>query len=297
MSVDDTVRDVFAALEAAGVLDNTYFIATSDHGYHLGEFGIPFEKSTPYDTDVRVPFYVRGPGVPAGAVAEGMVSLMDVGATIMELAGAEPPGARTTDGRSLVPLLASGGAPPAGWRNGVLIEHLGEANQWMAICGWVFNASCTPKPRPAKDPYYLIDGPQNTWAQWRVVNVRARRDSARAALLAVRIKLPPPSLPHTHTRTHTHRPRRPHTIFPTPNFVPGERRPPARQPTGRSSTTLARTLGRAPTSPLDHPCPRLQRSCGGSRRARRTAARERRHNRRGSGAAGAATDDDARCAQ
>jgi N-acetylglucosamine-6-sulfatase len=35
MSVDDTVRDVFAALEAAGVLDNTYVIATSDHGYHL----------------------------------------------------------------------------------------------------------------------------------------------------------------------------------------------------------------------------------------------------------------------
>ena len=32
MSVDDTVRDVFAALEAAGALDNTYFFATSDHG-------------------------------------------------------------------------------------------------------------------------------------------------------------------------------------------------------------------------------------------------------------------------
>jgi N-acetylglucosamine-6-sulfatase len=40
MSVDDTVRDVFAALEAAGALENTYVIATSDHGYHLGEFGM-----------------------------------------------------------------------------------------------------------------------------------------------------------------------------------------------------------------------------------------------------------------
>jgi arylsulfatase A-like enzyme len=120
---------------------------------------------------VNVPFYVRGPGVPAGAVAEGMVSLMDVGATVMELAGAAPPGARTTDGRSIVPLLGAGGPPPAGWRNGVLIEHMGEKNQWMSICGWVFNAtSCPAKPDPAKDPYYLIDGPQNTWAQWRVVN-------------------------------------------------------------------------------------------------------------------------------
>lgn len=170
MSFDDYVRDIFATLEAAGVLDNTYVFATSDHGYHLGNYRIPFEKSTMYDVDVRVPFYVRGPGVPAGGRGEGMVSLMDVGATVMELAGARASGARTTDGRSIVPILSSPGAPPAGWRNGLLIEHLGEANQWMAICGWVFNASCTPEPKPAEDPYYIIDGPQNTWSMWRVVN-------------------------------------------------------------------------------------------------------------------------------
>lgn len=34
MSVDDTVRDVFALLEAAGVADDTYVFATSDHAYH-----------------------------------------------------------------------------------------------------------------------------------------------------------------------------------------------------------------------------------------------------------------------
>ena len=139
------------------------------HGYHLGEFGIPFEKSTPYDTDVRVPFYARGPGVPAGGVAEGIVSLIDVGATMLELAGAEAPGARTTDGRSIVPLLRAAGAAPAGWRSGVLVEHINEKNQWMSICGWVFNASCPP-PAGEADPLFLIDGPQNTWAEWRVVN-------------------------------------------------------------------------------------------------------------------------------
>jgi hypothetical protein len=94
---------------------------------------------------------------------------MDIGATMLELSGAVAPGVRTTDGRSIVPLLGAAGAPPVGWRSGVLVEHLGEKNQWMAICGWVFNASCPP-PQPQEDPYYLIDGPQNTWAQWRVVN-------------------------------------------------------------------------------------------------------------------------------
>ncbi len=61
-------------------------------------------------------------------------------------------------------------APPPTWRQGVLVEHVNENNQWMSICGWVWNASCSPPPSPADDPYFLIDGPQNTWAQWRVVN-------------------------------------------------------------------------------------------------------------------------------
>ncbi len=117
-----------------------------------------------------MPFYVRGPGVPAGGVATGLVSLMDVGATVLELTGAVAPGARTTDGRSLVPLLGAQGAPAVPWRNGVLVEHLGEKNQWMSVCSVIFNASCSPPPAPGDDPFYLIDGPQNTWAQWRVVN-------------------------------------------------------------------------------------------------------------------------------
>ncbi len=172
LSVDDYVRDIFAALDAAGVTNNTFVIFSSDHGYHLGEWRLPFEKSTPYDTDTRVPFFVRGPGVPAGAQAAGLVSLLDVGATLLELAGAAPAGARTTDGRSLVPLLAAaaaggGGAAPAGWRDRLLIEHLGEKNQWMTVCGWVFGADCPPQPGDAP---YLIDGPQNTWASLRVIN-------------------------------------------------------------------------------------------------------------------------------
>lgn len=92
MSVDDYVAAIFSVLESAGVLGNTYVIATSDHGYHLGEFRVPFEKSLPYETDVRPPFYVVGPGIAPGSNLSGLVSLMDVGATFLELAGAVAPG-------------------------------------------------------------------------------------------------------------------------------------------------------------------------------------------------------------
>lgn len=170
MSVDDFVRDLFATLESAGgqgVVENTYFLATSDHGYHLGEWGLPFEKSTTYETDIRVPFFVRGPGVLKNTSADGMISLIDIGPTILELVGANPSGSRTQDGRSFVPLLTGSGSPPSGWRNGLLIEHLGEVNQWMDVCDTIWNASC---PGVEEDPFYLIDGPQNTWATWRVKN-------------------------------------------------------------------------------------------------------------------------------
>ena len=168
LSVDDYVRDIFAVLEGTGALANTYVIATSDHGYHLGEFRIPFEKSHMYETDVRVPFFVAGPGVPAGAKQDALVSLLDVGATVLELAGVTQPGQRTTDGRSFVPLL--GGAKPAGWREEVLIEMMGVGNQWMDVCDYVFNA--TPCPSKADAPS-LIDGPQNTYAMLRIVNASA----------------------------------------------------------------------------------------------------------------------------
>ena len=50
-------------LDELGELENTYVVFTSDHGYHMGTFALTIDKRMPYETDIRIPMMVRGPGI------------------------------------------------------------------------------------------------------------------------------------------------------------------------------------------------------------------------------------------
>ena len=121
LAVDRMIGELQAAVAAIGQENNTYFVFSSDNGYHMGEHRLMPGKMTAFDTDIRVPLIVTGPGVPAGVTIDEIAENVDLCPTFAELGGARI--AANVDGRSLAPLLH--GEPVAQWRTAALVEHRG----------------------------------------------------------------------------------------------------------------------------------------------------------------------------
>jgi N-acetylglucosamine-6-sulfatase len=118
-SVDDMIEALVHALQDTGNLKNTYIIFASDNGFFLGEHRLT-KKSLPYEEAIKIPFIVRGPGVPTQEVKHLVIN-NDFAPTVAQLAGVDTPS--FVDGKSFVPLLREDKPTPEEWRTGIMIEH------------------------------------------------------------------------------------------------------------------------------------------------------------------------------
>jgi arylsulfatase A-like enzyme len=116
-SVDRGVSGIVSAVEAAGELDNTVFVFTSDNGYMIGQHRITQGKVLPYEPSIHVPLVIRGPGFPAGLRRSKLVGTQDLAPTFVDIANARA--GRVMDGTSLVRLAQDG---PAQATRDIVIE-------------------------------------------------------------------------------------------------------------------------------------------------------------------------------
>ena len=119
--IDDQFARLLKAIDDAGQTENTLIIFTSDHGEALGDHGLMWKGCRFYEGLVRVPLIFRWPGrITSGLQADGLVELLDVTSTVMEVAGLEQPD--YMQGRSLMPVM-TGDAAPDHIRDSVRCEY------------------------------------------------------------------------------------------------------------------------------------------------------------------------------
>jgi choline-sulfatase len=118
--VDEEIGKVLQTLADSELADNTVVLYTTDHGENMGEHGL-WWKNSMYEHAARVPLIVSWPARWKGPQRRTQAcSLVDVVATVAELAGAKAPS--DWDGDSMVQWLDNGKAK---WKDLAVSEYYG----------------------------------------------------------------------------------------------------------------------------------------------------------------------------
>ncbi|MCK5596201.1 MAG: sulfatase [Candidatus Eisenbacteria sp.] len=109
---DAAIGGLLEAARQAGKLSETIVVVVSDHGEHMDEARLQraqwFGHSDVFEEACRVPLMIWRPGLVEAGVVSEQVSTMDIGPTLLELAGVVGPADRGWIGRSMVDLISGG---------------------------------------------------------------------------------------------------------------------------------------------------------------------------------------------
>lgn len=146
-AADRCLSTLLAGLEGAG-RGNVVVAVTGDHGEALGEHGETTHGLFVYQSTLRVPEVIAGPGVPVGKRTPGLVRSVDLAPTLLGILGV--PALSGIDGRNLVTERPSGEAYAE--------SEYAEAFGWAPLRSWrLGDLKLIDAPRPelydlARDP-------------------------------------------------------------------------------------------------------------------------------------------------
>ncbi len=101
-ALDDNFRKLTESLDEAGVLENTVIFYTSDHGCHFKTRNLEYKRS-PHDASIHTPLVIYGGEFKGGRTVSSPTSLIDLPATLLDVAGIEIP--EDYVGKSLLKVL------------------------------------------------------------------------------------------------------------------------------------------------------------------------------------------------
>lgn len=88
--VDENFGRLIQALKDEGIYDNTVIIYTSDHGCHFRTRNAEYKRSC-HESSIKVPLVITGGAFTGGGKVSELVSLIDLPATVLDIAGVEIP--------------------------------------------------------------------------------------------------------------------------------------------------------------------------------------------------------------
>jgi arylsulfatase A-like enzyme len=119
--LDTRLGSLLQALRGRGLLDNTIVILVADHGEEFGEHVVFTHGNSLYLPSLHVPLVIVGPGAAAGARVAPPVTLRDLPATVLDLAGIRR---SPFPGESLARFWARGATPA----DQPLVAEVGQAS-------------------------------------------------------------------------------------------------------------------------------------------------------------------------
>ncbi|MBA3885154.1 MAG: sulfatase-like hydrolase/transferase [Acidobacteria bacterium] len=174
-------RQVRRLLDALPDRDQALIVLASDHGEAFGEHGEIAHSIFVYDTTLRVPLILSGPGLPRGIAIEDPVSLVDVAPTLLRRFDL---GDLEADGVDIGPLIGGGPLSPRGLYAESFAPLLDFG--WSALRSWRVDGLkyiAAPKPElydVAQDPGELRNIVGDREAEAAAMAHRVDRISAAA---------------------------------------------------------------------------------------------------------------------
>ncbi|MCL4534679.1 MAG: sulfatase [Bacteroidetes bacterium] len=117
---------LYETMRALGMLENTVVIVTADHGHSIGDGNYMGKRGYPSSPEVYdLPLLIRHPqGIGAGQRSDMLVQHIDIGASLLEMAGVPAPG--PLDGQPFWERAVRGGQPirdhvTVGWGSAVTV--------------------------------------------------------------------------------------------------------------------------------------------------------------------------------